>query len=562
MNRTSRRAITIEEVLRGRPSLGDLRIILLALREEVPQARRAIGTIVALTAAEVGAGIVVALSARVLIGRATDGAPGVAWAWVGIAAVAAVGSFAAARQRHLTQQRIVFACRQRAVDRLARRINGAPAEDLMAVPMAALREILMTDVDFAYRFGVDLVASTVVIGAWMAASVVVTAVLSPPLLAVLALAALVIGTVMARSVRRHLDLAGDRFAALADLSQRAREVVEVERVILARQLGLGERFVDTFLRAHHTYVDVSLAQERITATLRASLLGLNGVAFLITIVVGAAELSGGGLGVAELIVVLYVVSQLLVAVQQLGEFSYRAAETAKAGRRLLAYWDADPVRLDDGLVRRPQDRVEGVGLSFSYDGTHDVLQDASLTVRSDSVTTMTGASGAGKSTLALVLAGILQPGSGQVVVDGTGLEPGQRPDCLYIGSRPTLMEGSILDNLFRPTDRLDLAALEDLFGLLDGDPLDLAAPLIGPNGTGLSSGQAQLVGVARAWVRNPGFVIFDEATSALDMPSEARVQAALMEWCRRRVTLVISHRRCPWVDEADDRVTFGEVMHR
>ena len=109
----------------------------------------------------------------------------------------------------------------------------------------------------------------------------------------------------------------------------------------------------------------------------------------------------------------------------------------------------------------------------------------------------------------------------------------------------------------RPLEALDgaadLAVVRDALAR-DGVPIDWDRDVIDAAGEGLSSGQAQLVQLARALARDPAVVVFDEATSSLDMETERDVQAALLDWCARRVCLVISHRACPWLDAAEDRL--------
>lgn len=122
---------------------------------------------------------------------------------------------------------------------------------------------------------------------------------------------------------------------------------------------------------------------------------------------------------------------------------------------------------------------------------------------------------------------------------------------LYVGPRPILVKGSIRDNLFTEgevsadTDPIWRALSKNLKGL------DLDVPIVGVEGTGLSTGQSQLVQLARAVQRDPEIVILDEATGALDMETEKKLQEELLAWCKARVCLVISHRDCPWLTAAD-----------
>jgi len=578
-----RHRITVEEVLRRESRNGELKATLQMVSSEVPALRRTAAVLVGLAVCEVAASVVVALAARSLIGSVLadpsgSGESEVSASVVAIALLAAVGAFIATRQRQIFAHDVVLACRERGVGRLAARINTAPYADLSAVPMATLREILMTDVDHIYRFGVDLVTKAVVITLWTVAASALTIWLSWPIFAVLAVVSICAALLVRQSLRKHGGLTDERFGHLAELSQRAREVVEVDRIVLARQLGLGNHFVDRFIEGHGRYVAVLARQQTLTANLRAALVGLNGIAFVIVIVVGALLIDAGELGVGALIAVSFAISQLLVSVIDLGDYVQRSAETVTAGRRLAAYWD-------DPYDREPAADIESVvgtdpaqhqptpsagsgpsadvparvltadGVSFGY---HDqpVLRGLDLEIRRGELACLTGATGAGKSTLGLLLTGVLEPDRGTIKVDGTAVRSLSRPP-LYIGPSPILIEGSVLDNLFIDESEVDRVRLERLFSHLASWNMALDEPVVSSQGTGLSSGQAQTVALARAWVRNPQIIVFDEATSSLDMPTEAAVQNEMLEWASERIVLAISHRTCPWVQEARHRVRMG-----
>ena len=86
----------------------------------------------------------------------------------------------------------------------------------------------------------------------------------------------IVTVAMVRSTRQHLALTPLRFTRLASVSQRARDVVEVERVVVSRQFGLGDLFVRRFLAAHDEFVATALQQGRLTASMRAVISSLAG----------------------------------------------------------------------------------------------------------------------------------------------------------------------------------------------------------------------------------------------------------------------------------------------
>ncbi|MEJ5915136.1 ABC transporter ATP-binding protein [Pseudokineococcus sp. 1T1Z-3] len=564
----ARRGIDRDSLLREKPRLADVLAAARLLAAEVPRPRRSAAVLVGLSLLEVGATVVVALAGRSLLDAATGGTTGGAGALdtgaLVVAVLAALGAFAAVRARLVLTEDLAMASRTRAVRRLAGTLHTAGVEDLSAVPMAGLREVLMTDVDAAYRFLLTTANQLTVLLFWAVSALAVVAWLSPPLLLLLLGLGLACGAALVQGTRRHLRLTGDRFVALARLSGRARDVVEVERVVLARQFGLGDLPVRQMMAAHEEYADVAVRQGRLTALVQALLLGLNSLSFVAVVGAGAVLVAGGDLGVGGLVAVVFVVGQLLLAVTRLGETSSRAAETATSGRRIAAYWDADaPPAPPRELGSARVEAVRARGLAFGW-ASGQLLADVDLDLERGRTTALTAATGAGKSTLAMLLTGLLPARAGTVShdVDGEPLTPAELPAgrVLYVGARPVLVEGSLRDNLLLDDDAevdddvLRRAVAHITAGAL---PFDVDDVVVGPHGTGLSSGQGQLVQLVRAVWRDPDVLVLDEATSALDMATEERVQAGLLSWCSRRVCLVVSHRRCPWTDTAAQQVTLG-----
>ncbi len=355
---------------------------------------------------------------------------------------------------------------------------------------------------------------------------------------------------------RQMALTGERFRRQSDLSERARDLCELDRAVALRQFGLAETQRARLLADERALSDVMTRQAVLAQTGRAALLALNGAGFLLLAVLGAHLIAAERLTAADLFAVLFLTLQLFAALTQLGQMTGQTAETMTALRRLSLYFDPSPHLLPVAHARI--DGIEARSVIFGYRGQRPVIRG--LDMRLDrGITALTGRTGAGKTTLALLLSGLLEPDAGEVRLDDatpvSALAPGR---ILYVGAKPVLFEGSLRDNLFsdgRPVE--DDALIDGLRRLMredDGAAVPFDGSLIGAGGTGLSSGQGQIVGLMRAVLRAPDAILLDEATSSLDMGTESEVQRLLMAWCRGRVTLVVSHRPCPWLTQADRSV--------
>lgn len=555
--RTRRSEISIEEILRTETGLSDIYTTWLLLREEIPHTRQTVFRLAVLTLGEVGSQVLVAAVGKRILDNAISSTQNVNLWLILLAVFFSGAAFVFMRGRLFTQERLALSCRDNAVKRLSLNISQADYKDLASVPMACLREIIMTDIDFAYRFFIDGMTQAVIVAFWLLAALTITLLVSPPLLIVLIVMGIVCSIGIAYGTHKHMALTSEKFRRRADLSQRARDVVEVDRVLLSRQFGIGDFFVRLFLGAHDLFVRVSLAQARLSALVRASMLMLNAAAFLAVVCFGGLMIIAGSLSAGGLVAVLFVVGQLLAAFAPMSDYVPRAAEAANGGKRISAYWDS----LDENEKTAEPEKINSISarnVSFGYETGEPVVENIDLTLSRGRLTALTAETGAGKTTLALLLCGIVRPSGGQISINNNefyrpeNLAPGR---IIYVGSKPILFEGSVRDNLLFDGESAEYptAGLEQLFACAK-KPLPLDKPIIGPNGTGVSAGQAQLIQLSRVILRDPDFVVFDEATSSLDMETEAAVQEFLLEWCRQRVCLVISHRRCPWTEKASVRL--------
>eukprot|EP00438_Fugacium_kawagutii_P022776 Skav228481 [mRNA] locus=scaffold1092:61890:85306:- [translate_table: standard] len=194
-------------------------------------------------------------------------------------------------------------------------------------------------------------------------------------------------------------------------------------------------------------------------------------------------------------------------------------------------------------------KFEDVSFVYPARPTAHVLQGLTLDVPAGSRVAVLGRSGSGKSTIALLLAGLYEPISGRILVDGQDMfsdvntTAWVRSQLGVISQEPTLFAMSIRQNVeyglnsSEPSQDgsddnqlavKEAAAVAHVNEFADFLPLGMDT-LAGERGQALSGGQKQRVCIARALAPKPRMLIFDEATSALDLRSERAVHQALQE---------------------------------
>jgi ATP-binding cassette subfamily C protein len=186
---------------------------------------------------------------------------------------------------------------------------------------------------------------------------------------------------------------------------------------------------------------------------------------------------------------------------------------------------------------------------FAYDGA-PVLDRASLTVPVGALTVLTGGSGSGKTTAADLIIGLLQPLSGDVLIDDIPLADIDvarwRSMIGYVPQDALLMHDSIAANVTLRDPAITAAEVEAALRAAGAEEFVRTLPrgsdtLVGERGLRLSGGQRQRIALARALVRNPALLILDEATTALDPATEADICNALGRLRGRTTILAICH---------------------
>lgn len=221
-------------------------------------------------------------------------------------------------------------------------------------------------------------------------------------------------------------------------------------------------------------------------------------------------------------------------------------------------------------------------VSFSYpDSDQSAIKDLSLEIKPGQQVALIGPSGAGKSTVADLMCGVLSPTKGSVTLttEQSIAEKLSTFSVSYVPQKPGLVSGSVAENVALGLDHEDIDETR-VWESLENAHLTQAITAL-PNGIhtelgkyqdGLSGGQIQRLGLARALYTKPALLVMDEATSALDAESESEIANALSQM-RGKVTVVLIAHRLNTVQHADkvfliddghlvDQGTFHQLLKR
>lgn len=199
--------------------------------------------------------------------------------------------------------------------------------------------------------------------------------------------------------------------------------------------------------------------------------------------------------------------------------------------------------------------LELKNISYSYSGNKKILKNINLTLKKGEVMGLVGPSGSGKSTLINILAGLLHPSSGNILVDGIPLNTSKKieewqKNIGYIPQNFFMLEDTIRSNIvFEPNyrtknyDSIINKCLKNaqIFNFVKSLPKQLNT-FIGERGSKISVGQAQRFSIARALYKNPNILILDEATSALDIDNEDKFLDLIYNLQKDITIIIISHK--------------------
>jgi ATP-binding cassette subfamily C protein len=232
-----------------------------------------------------------------------------------------------------------------------------------------------------------------------------------------------------------------------------------------------------------------------------------------------------------------------------------AVAPLQAVTRLSALLEADAV--SQPINREP---LDWQCATFSDVGVEDtvregsqrwILQDMNLELRHGEWLALTGPTGSGKTTLAEVMLMLVRPDVGELSIDGQMVDESLAGDwrcqAAYVPQDVVLLDATIRSNLKLYVPNASDADLEAALRMAAGDFVMERLPegldtRVGPGGRWLSGGERQRLGIARALLRKPGFLVLDEPTAALDGDTQTRLMGTLAALEHEMSVVFITHR--------------------
>ncbi len=448
-----------------------------------------------------------------------------------------------------TAERILFALRVKVFSHLQRlgvdyyeREMAGRVMTRMTTDIDSLAQLLQTGLVTALVSGVTFVGVGVALAVMNPKLALIASIAVPPL---------TIATLwFRRESSRAYETARERIATVNANLQEGLSGVRVSQAYVRE--GSNEK---DFAKVSKKYLDARLGAQKLVALYFPFVEMLSDLTGALVLGAGSVYVADGSLSSGALIAFLLYLDLFFSPIQQLSQVfdSWQQAQVSltRIGD-LLATETTVPAAAEPIVPSRLRGSIELRDVTFRYaTSTTDALHNASLTIKPGQSVALVGETGAGKSTILKLVARFYDVNDGTVRVDGVDVRDydavAYHAQLGIVPQEAFLFAGTIRDNIAygrRDCSDAEVEAAARAVGAHDFVatlPWGYHSP-VSERGRSLSSGQRQLIALARAHLVDPAILLLDEATSNLDLHTEALVTEAISVAAQGRTTILIAHR--------------------
>ncbi|GAA1398316.1 ABC transporter ATP-binding protein [Catellatospora coxensis] len=323
---------------------------------------------------------------------------------------------------------------------------------------------------------------------------------------------------------------------------------------LVKVFGRQQEAAATFKEHNEALYTAGFKAQFISGMIQPAMFFIGNLNYVLVAVVGALRVASGSLSLGDVQAFIQYSRQFSQPLSQVAAMSNLVQSGVASAERVFELLDAteqSPEPVPAARVTDLRGRVGFEHVSFRYSEDKPLIEDLSLAVEPGQTVAIVGPTGAGKTTLVNLLMRFYEVTGGRITLDGVDIAAMDREDLRsktgMVLQDTWLFGGTIADNIAYGADSPTREQIVEAAKAAHVDRFVRTLPdgyetVLDEDGTNLSTGERQLITIARAFLAEPSILILDEATSSVDTRTEVLIQRALNSLRSGRTSFVIAHR--------------------
>ncbi|MCM1544158.1 MAG: ABC transporter ATP-binding protein/permease [Ruminococcus sp.] len=322
---------------------------------------------------------------------------------------------------------------------------------------------------------------------------------------------------------------------------------------IVKMFGHEQQAIDEFVEINDELYEIGHKAQFLSGMLGPLINFANNLGYVFICIIGGYLIINKGYSVGAITVFMAYSKMFMQPLVDMSNIVNNLQSSLASAERVFAILD-EKEEVEDAVkaeITEPKGNVSIENVCFSYSEDKPLIRNFSLEVNPGELVAIVGPTGAGKTTIVNLLMRFYEVDSGTIKIDGTDIRDISRQNLHEIFSMVLqdtwLFKGTLRENIMYGHPEKSEAEFENAVKTARVDRFVHTLPngydtMLDDDGSNLSSGQKQLLTIARAVLADPSILILDEATSSVDTRTEVQIQKAMNSLMKGRTNFVIAHR--------------------
>ncbi|MEU9235316.1 ABC transporter ATP-binding protein [Streptomyces subrutilus] len=324
---------------------------------------------------------------------------------------------------------------------------------------------------------------------------------------------------------------------------------------LVKVFGRQQESAAVFAEQNEALYRASFKAQLVSGIMQPVMVFISNINYVLIAVVGGLRVASGTLSIGDVQAFIQYSRQFSMPLTQVATMANLVQSGVASAERVYELLDAPEQEPDAEVPERPRElrgRVTFDKVAFRYEPDKPLIENLSLDVEPGHTVAIVGPTGAGKTTLVNLLMRFYEVTGGEIALDGVDIAKMTREELRgsigMVLQDTWLFGGTIAENIAYGASReVTRAEVEEAARAAHADRFIRTLPdgydtVLDGEGAGVSTGEKQLITIARAFLSDPVILVLDEATSSVDTRTEVLIQKAMARLAHGRTSFVIAHR--------------------